>query len=202
MPEATNWQASSLLPFPATYPGHSCEFLGFGLISRGPVFYHERFFCEWRTHFAVFLSRGGPLELAEAWLGRVVFFWPPDAALESAEEFRGRLGMRCLPLGRPGAGLFDAAVVASFLSTVARDGKVLAAVATDAGLRGYSSHRFGRDRSGGPNCEIGERGARVLPRRNQQVRTGPTDQPPKATPTVRTSRPRERLEGDMIYRGS
>jgi hypothetical protein len=40
----------------------------------------------------------------------------------------------------------------------------------------------------------------VLPRRNQQVRTGPTDQPPKATRTVRTSRHRERLKRNMVYR--
>src|ERR1022692_1530467 len=165
--ESTKWEASSLLPFPATYPGHSCEFLGFGLISCGAVFYHERFFCEWRAHSAVFLIRGGPLELAEARLGRMVFFWPPDAALESAEEFRGGLGMRCLPLGRPGEGLFEAAVVASFLSRVAWDREIRSAVATDAGLRGYSSHGFGRDRSCGLNCKIGERGATVLPRRTE-----------------------------------
>ena len=51
------------------------------------------------------------------------------------------------------------------LRTLAWDREILAAVATDAGFV-YSSHGFGRDRSGGLNCEIRERGASVLPPRN------------------------------------
>jgi len=53
---------------------------------------------------------------------------------------------------------FETAVVASFLSTVARGREIRSAVATGAGLRGYSSHGFDQDRSGGLKREIGERG--------------------------------------------
>ncbi len=141
MSEATDWQASSLLPFPTLYPIDSREFLGFGLVSCGP----ERSFCEGRADFAVLLIRGGPLELGEARLGRMVFLWPPDAALELAGKFRGGLWMRCLPLDRPDEGLFEVAVVAYFLSTVAWDREIHSAIATGAGLRGYSSHGFDRD---------------------------------------------------------